>query len=123
MIIVSALLPKPLKPQRSDKLGIKEVGQWIRENSNKPSPAILSISARNAYYAGGTHVQVDSINNALSNARAKKVDYILITRREYRVIEKELLQSVKDKKIALAHKFPEGNSLNKSSILLYKVLH
>jgi 4-amino-4-deoxy-L-arabinose transferase-like glycosyltransferase len=123
MIIVSVLLPKTLKPQRSDKLGIKEVGQWIRENSNKPSPAILSISARNAYYAGGTHVQVDSINNALSNARAKKVDYILITHREYRVIEKELLQSVKDKKIALAHKFPEGNSLNKRSILLYKVLH
>jgi len=123
MIIVSVLLPKTLKPQRSDKLGIKEVGQWIRENSNKPSPAILSISARNAYYARGTHVQVDSINNALSNARAKKVDYILITHREYRVIEKELLQSVKDKKIALAHKFPEGNSLNKRSILLYKVLH
>jgi hypothetical protein len=66
---------------------------------------------------------VDSINNALSNARAKKVDYILITHREYRVIEKELLQFVKDKKIALAHKSPEGNSLNKRSILLYKVLH
>jgi hypothetical protein len=122
MIIVSVLLPKTLKPQRFDKLGIKEVGQWIRENSNKPSPAILSVSARNAYYAGGTHVQMES-NNAISEVRAKKVDYVLITHREYRVIEKELLQSVEDKKIALAHKFPEGNSLNKRSILLYKVLH
>ena len=123
MIIVSVLLPKTLKPQRFDKLGIKKAGQWIREHSYKPSPAILSASVRNAYYAGGTHVQMEHISSALSNARAKKVDYILITRREYRVIEKELLQFVKDKKIVLAHKFPEGNSLNKRSMLLYKVLH
>ena len=93
------------------------------EHSHKPSPAILSVSARNAYYAGGTHVHMEGINVALGMAQAGKVDYILITHREYRVIEKELLQSVKDKKIALAHKFPEGNSLNKRSILLYKVLH
>ncbi|MFQ5787958.1 MAG: ArnT family glycosyltransferase [Thermodesulfobacteriota bacterium] len=123
MIIISVLLPKTLKPQRSDKLGIKEVGQWIREHSRKSSPAILSDSARNAYYAGGKHVQMVSINNALSKARAKKVDYILITHSEYRVIEKELLQSVKDKKIAIAYRFPEKNAFNKRSILLYKALY
>jgi hypothetical protein len=39
------------------------------------------------------------------------------------VIEEELLQLVKDKKIALAYKFPEENSLNKRSILLYRVLY
>jgi hypothetical protein len=123
LIIVSVLLPKTLKPQRSDKLGIKEVGQWIKENSPKPHPAILSDSFRNAYYAGGTHVHMERINGALGIVQAGKVDYILITHREYRVIEKELLQSVEDKKIALAYKFPEENSLNKRSILLYKVLH
>jgi hypothetical protein len=123
VLIISVLLPKTLKPQRSDKLGIKEVGQWIREHSHKPSPAILSTSARNAYYADASHMQIDNINNVLSKARANKADYILITHREYKVIEKELLQSVKDKKIALAYKFPEGNSLNKRIVLLYKVLH
>jgi 4-amino-4-deoxy-L-arabinose transferase-like glycosyltransferase len=123
MIIVSVLLPKTLKPQRFDKLGIKKAGQWIREHSYKPSPAILSASVRNAYYAGGTHVQMEHISSALSNARAKKVDYILITHREYMVIEKQLQQSIKDKKITLACKFPEGNSLNKRIVLLYKVLH
>ena len=88
LIIVSVLLPKTLKPQRSDKLGIKEVGQWIKENSPKPHPAILSDSFRNAYYAGGTHVHMESINSALGMVQAGKVDYILITHREYRVMKK-----------------------------------
>jgi len=123
MIIVSVLLPKTLKPQRFDKLGIKKAGQWIREHSHKPSPAILSDSSRNAYYAGGTHVHMGSINGALGIVQAGKVDYILITHREYMVIEKQLQQSIKDKKIALAYKFPEGNSLNKRIVLLYEVLH
>jgi 4-amino-4-deoxy-L-arabinose transferase-like glycosyltransferase len=123
MIIVSVLLPKTLKPQRFDKLGIKKAGQWIREHSHKPSPAILSDSSRNAYYAGGTHVHMESINGAFGIVQAGKVDYILITHREYMVIEKQLQQSIKDKKIALAYKFPEGNSLNKRIVLLYEVLH
>jgi 4-amino-4-deoxy-L-arabinose transferase-like glycosyltransferase len=122
MIVVSALLPKTLKPQRFDKLGIKKVGQWIKENSNKPYPAILSVSARNAYYAKGKHIQMESINNALVMARERKVDYIFISHREYKAIEEELLQSIKDKEITLAHKYPEKESLNRRSILLYKVL-
>ena len=46
MIVVSVLLPKTLKPQRFDKRGIREVGQWIRTNSHKPFPAILSDSSK-----------------------------------------------------------------------------
>ncbi|MGR3294302.1 MAG: ArnT family glycosyltransferase [Candidatus Scalindua sp.] len=123
MIVVSVLLPKTLKPQRFDKRGIKVVGQWIRTNSHKPSPVILSDSSRNAYYAGGKHVQMYGINDALGVAQARKADYILITYKEYIVIEKELLQNVKDKKIELAYKYPEKNPLNKRSVFLYKVLH
>jgi 4-amino-4-deoxy-L-arabinose transferase-like glycosyltransferase len=123
MIIISVLLPKTLKSQRYDKLGIKEVGQWVRKHTNKQSPVILSTSARNAYYAGGKHVQMYGINDALAVAQAKKADYIIIMQRDYEVIEQELLQHVKDKKIALAYKFPGRNSLNKRSMLLYKVMH
>tara|TARA_Y100000031_G_scaffold28605_1_gene31727 strand:- start:659 stop:943 length:285 start_codon:yes stop_codon:yes gene_type:complete len=93
------------------------------EHSHKPSPAILSVSARNAYYAGGTHVFMYGINDVPLVEQVRRADYILITHREYRVIEKELLQSVEDKKIVLAYKFPEGNSLNKRSIILYRVLY
>jgi len=123
MIVVSVLLPKTLKPQRFDKYGIKVVGQWIRTNSNKTSPAILSDSSRNAYYAGGKHVQMYEINNALGVAQAGKVDYMLIMQRNYEVIEKEILQNIKDKKIELAYKYPEKGPLNKRSKILYKILH
>ena len=123
IIIISVLLPKTLKPQRSDKLGIKKAGQWIRENSHIQSPAILSDSFRNAYYAGGKHVHIERIEQAINLAREKKADYMLITYREYMVIEEELLQLVKDKKIALVYKYPEKKSLNRRNVLLFKILH
>jgi 4-amino-4-deoxy-L-arabinose transferase-like glycosyltransferase len=123
MIVVSVLLPKTLKPLRFDKYGIKEVGKWVKEHSYKPFPSILSTSARNAYYADGEHVSMRSIKNVLTSAQIKKVDYMLITYREYRVIEKELQQRVKNKKIALAYKYPENDSLNKRSVLLYEILY
>ena len=122
-IVISVLLPKTLKPQRFDKLGIKKMGQWVKGNSHKSSPLILSASARNAYYAGGKHVQMGNINDTLTVSRATKADYILITYREHKAIEKELQQSIKDKKVKLSYKYPEGKSLNRRSILLYKVLY
>lgn len=123
MIVVSALLPKTLKPQRFDKLGIKKAGQWIREHSNKPFSAVLSTSARNAYYAGGKHVQMESIDGALEQAQAKKADYILITQRDYEAIETGLLESIKNKEIALAYKYPEEKTFNRQIIYLYRVLY
>ena len=123
IIVVSVLLPKTLKSQRFDKYGIKVVGQWIRTNSHKPSPVVLSDSSRNAYYAEGKHIQMYGINDALGVAEAKKVDYMLIIQRDYDVIEKEILLYIKDKKIELAYKYPEKKPLNKRSVFLYKVLH
>ena len=43
-----------------------------------------------------------SLNDILTASRAKNVDYILITHKEYKAIEKELLQFIKDKKVKLA---------------------
>ncbi len=123
VIVVGALLPKALKPQGVDKLGVKKVGQWLRENSDKPSPAIFSASARNAYYAGGEHIQMGSVGDALSRARAKKVDYILITHKEYKGMGIKLHQSIGNKQIMLVYKYPEENSLNKHRIFLYKVIY
>jgi hypothetical protein len=123
MIVVSVLLPKTLKPQRFDKHGIREVGQWVKEHSDKPVPSILSTFARNAYYADGEHVQRGSIKNVLASAQTKKVDYILLTYREFMEIEKEVLQYIKDKKLTLAYKYPEKKPLNRHDMLLYKVLY
>ena len=123
MIVVSTLLPKTLKPQRFDESGIKKVGQWIKENSNKPYPAILSVSARNAYYAEGRHIQMGSINDAFAVANTEKADYIFISHREYKAMEENLQQSVRDKQIKLVFKYPEKPSLNGNNVFLYKMLY
>jgi 4-amino-4-deoxy-L-arabinose transferase-like glycosyltransferase len=123
MVVVSVLLPKTLKPQRFDKLGIKVVGQWIKEHSRKPFPVIISTSVRNSYYTGGKHVHLESIDDMLDEAYIQRVDYILLTQREFMGIEKEILQHIKDKKITLVHKYPEKQLSNISSVFLYKVLY
>ena len=123
IVVVCVLLPKTLKPQRFDKLGTKLAGQWIKEHSHKRFPAVFSDSARNAYYAGGKHVQIEKIDEVLNQAQEKKADYILITQREFKVLEEEILQSTKEKKIKLVYKYPGKKSSNRRSIFLYKVLH
>ncbi len=123
IIIISVLLPKTLKPQRFDKLGVKKAGQWIRENSHKPHPAILSALARGAYYAGGTHVPLDSINSMPTMVRAKKVDYMLLTQKEYEIAEKEMRPFVQSGQIVLVYKYPEKKSLNRRNVLLFKILY
>ena len=123
MVVVSVLLPKTLKPQRVDRIGIKEVAHWLKENSHKPFLVILSDSARIAYYAGGNHVQKGRYHSdLLTEAIQKNVDYIFFTYRDYRVMEKKLQQLVKDKKIVLAYHYPEKKPLKKHSVLLYEVL-
>jgi hypothetical protein len=81
------------------------------------------MSPRSAYYAGGKHIQMENIDETLVLVRAKNVDFILITQKEYRAIEEELLSSIKSGKIALAYKYPEKEPLGRHSILLYKALY
>ncbi len=122
MVVVSALLPKTLKPLRFEKLGIKVVGQWVKEHSNKPDPVILSSSVRVAYYASAKLIRIDKHNDVLDSIKKRKVDYLVISKGEYVVIEKELSQYIKDKKIKLVYKYPEKGPLGRRSKLLYEVL-
>jgi hypothetical protein len=56
VIILGAMLPVCLQPQRLDKIGRKEVGLWLRERS-VTSPRILTDIRRVAYYAGGEYLE------------------------------------------------------------------
>ena len=76
--------------------------------------------ARSAYYAGGTHVPLDSINSVLTT---KKVDYILMMQEEYEIREKEMRPFVQSGQIVLVYKYPEKKSLNRRNVLLFKILH
>jgi hypothetical protein len=66
---------------------------------------------------------MENINETLVLARAKNVDFILITQKEYRTIEEELLSSIKGGEIALAYKYPKKEPLSRYGILLYKALY
>ncbi len=121
-LVVSVLMPKTLKPPHFDKLGIKKVGQWVKEHSYKPDPVILSSSERVAYYAGAKHVKMRSINEVLDTVIKGGADYIMISDREYKVIEKELFKYIKNKNLKLVYRYPEEGPMGSSSELLYKVL-
>lgn len=122
-IIICVLLPKTLKPQRLDKLGVKEMGQWLIAHSPKPNPSVLSASARNAYYAKGIHIQIERIDMALLEARSNNADYIFLSQREYVVIEERLKQALREKQIKLEYTFPEEASSSNETHFLYKVIY
>lgn len=84
---------------------------------------IINSSPRNAYYAGGKHIQMTNIDSALSLARARKADYIVITQKEYQVIKEELKQYVKNNQLMLVYKYVERTSLNGENTLLYRMLY
>lgn len=80
MILLGVMLPISLQPQRLDKIGRKEVGLWLREQSMTP-PRILTNIPRAAYYAGGQYVsfpQHVSVEKILYTGRQAKVDYLVI---------------------------------------------
>ncbi|MBI4712025.1 MAG: glycosyltransferase family 39 protein [Planctomycetes bacterium] len=54
VILILAL--STFKPVGKDKLGEKQVGDWIRQDSNDLKPVVISGSNRIAYYAGGRAV-------------------------------------------------------------------
>ncbi len=123
IIVVGILLPKTLKSQRLDKIGIVKVGRWIRENSGKKEPVIFSTSARNAYYAGGRAVQMRNLSSVLSMARKENADYIMLTQREHMVLEKELKQSIMDHQTALVFTVQDRDTPSQNVFFLYKVLY
>ena len=123
IIVVAALLPKTLKPQGVDKVGFKKAGHWIKENSDKPLPVILSASSRIAYYAKGKVIQMGDINDALSIAREEQTDYILLTNEEHQAIQKQLQQAIMKKEIMLVYEVQDESSFNGDMIYLYKMLY
>ncbi len=122
-IVISALLPKTLKPQRFDKLGVKKIGQWLKKHSHKPNPSVFSASARNAYYAKGIHIQMKKVNKALSQARNNRADYLYVSQREHEVLEERLKQALIDQQMKLVYRYPDKPDSNHKTIFLYKMLY
>ncbi len=123
VFVLGVLLPKTLKPQRFDKIGILEVGKWISKNSGKKEPSVFSTSLRNAYYAGCRAVQMGDVNTALSQARKENADYILLTKREQSVLAAELKKSIMRRQTALVYTVEDSNNSGQDVLFLYKVIY
>ena len=84
-VIALSILPKTLKPQGTDKLGGKIAGIWIKENSGKKAPIIMTNMPQVAYYAMGTPIGLPKISckkfagsEKIVGSAKIKADYLVI---------------------------------------------
>ncbi len=88
ILIVLALLPKTLAPQRVEKIPIKEAGIWIGTHGPR-DPVIMGHGglARIAFYADGRFVEVPKDQDLFEYAKKNRVDFLAIN-------EKDIEQSI-----------------------------
>lgn len=122
LIILGAMLPLCLQPQRLDKIGRKEVGLWLREQSLS-SPLIITNVPRVTYYAGGEYLDLDMPPKAIPQRivrEGKKLgaDYLVM---EERGQENSDAFSSFEKKgdLKLVHRYPYGDEGR--VIYIYKI--
>ncbi|MCD6352757.1 MAG: hypothetical protein J7M06_00900, partial [Proteobacteria bacterium] len=84
LITVATLIPKALKPQRLEKLPLKEAALLIHEKIRAPHPVVMSNDPLVAYYAGGKHFNIPGITykKFVAFLRRKKVDYVVFGERD-----------------------------------------
>jgi hypothetical protein len=87
VIILGAMVPLCLQPQRLDKIGRKEVGLWLQEQSLS-SPAIITNIPRIAYYAGGEYLLFPHKaipKRIVSKGRKEKADYLVLEEEDSKI--------------------------------------
>ena len=80
VILLGVMLPFCLQPQRLNKIGRKEVGLWLREQSLS-SPLIMTNIPRLVYYAGGEYLPLppQALPESIVNEGERKgADYLII---------------------------------------------
>lgn len=83
ILIVLALLPKTLAPQRVEKIPIKEAGIWIGEHGPR-DPVIMGHGslARIAFYADGSFLEAPKGQDLFEYARENRVNFLAINEKE-----------------------------------------
>jgi hypothetical protein len=83
ILVVLALLPKPLAPQRAEKIPIKEAGIWIKEHGAR-NPVVMTKGrlARIAFYADGPFLEVPKDQDLFEYARKNRVDFLAINEKD-----------------------------------------
>ena len=109
MIILGAMVPLCLQPQRLDKIGRKEVGLWLRERSATP-PRILTDIPRVAYYAGGEYLRFPykvTPKRIVRKGKRERADYLIMEWKGQE--EADAFASFEKKRVLkLFHRHPYG---------------
>jgi hypothetical protein len=109
MVLLIISLPFSLQPQRLDKIGRKEVGLWLREQSPS-SPLILTNIPRVVYYAGGEYVAIPpkaTPEKIVGEGKRKGADYLVVEEKGDG-IAKSLIPFEKKGELKLVHRHPYG---------------
>jgi len=83
IILFVSVLPKTLKSVRSEKIGRKEAGIWIKRDM-KSKPIIITSMSRVAFYAHGDLIYVPghSLPDLSKNIEKKKCDYFVFNEKD-----------------------------------------
>ena len=95
ILIVLALLPKTLAPQRVEKIPIKEAGIWIGEHGPR-EPVIMGQGglARIAFYADGTFLEVPRDKDLFEYAKKNRVNFLAINEKDIEQSHPHLMYSI-----------------------------
>jgi 4-amino-4-deoxy-L-arabinose transferase-like glycosyltransferase len=80
LITVLTLAPKALKPQRADKLPLKNAAAWIHTNAPSASPVVMSNEPLVAYYSGGRHTYIPALSYEafMRFVQKNRVDFLVL---------------------------------------------
>jgi hypothetical protein len=95
IVIILALLPKTLAPQRAEKIPIKEAGRWIGAHGPR-APVIMAHGglARIAFYADGTFLEVPKDQDLFEYAKRNRVHFLAINEKDIDQSHANLVNSI-----------------------------
>ncbi len=95
IVIILALLPKTLAPQRAEKIPIKEAGRWIAAHGPR-APVIMAHGglARIAFYADGTFLEVPRDQDLFEYAKRNRVNFLAINEKDIDQSHANLVNSI-----------------------------
>lgn len=96
IILFASILPKTLKCVRSEKIGRKEAGLWIKGDM-KTKPTIITSMPRVAYYAHGELIYVPghSPPDLYKTVEEKGCDYFVFSEKNLKPLENDLFNMIK----------------------------
>jgi len=95
IVIILALLPKTLAPQRAEKIPVKEAGRWIGEHGPR-APVIMAHGglARIAFYADGTFLEAPKDQDLFEYAKKNRVNFLAINEKDIEQSHPNLIHSL-----------------------------